>query len=69
MDIQERIMELEIQLTHQESTISDLNDVVISQQKSIDQLESRLNKLENMIKLSSTTAVKDLSDETPPPHY
>lgn len=68
MNIEDRITELEIKSTHQEATIADLNDVILSQQKAIDSLESRLLKMETEIK-SLSSNIKNASDETPPPHY
>jgi SlyX protein len=69
MSIEERIIELEIQLTHQEDTITDLSDVVFSQQKIIDRLEARLAKIESSGKSDPLSNIKDSSEETPPPHY
>jgi SlyX protein len=69
MNIEERITELEIQFTHQENTIADLNDVILSQQKTIDSLESRLLKIESAIKSVSLSNIKDPSEESSPPHY
>ena len=69
MNTEDRITELEIQFTHQKETIADLNDVILTQQKNIDSLESRLLKMESEIKSSSLSNIKDASDESPPPHY
>jgi SlyX protein len=69
MNIEERIIELEIQFTHQDDTIADLNDVILSQQKTIDSLESRLLKIESAIKSVSLSNIKDPSEESSPPHY
>lgn len=69
MNIDKRITELEIQFSHQDNTISDLNDVVFSQQKTIDSLEDRILKLEAIIKNVSLSNVKNTSEETQPPHY
>jgi SlyX protein len=68
MDTNNRITELEIKATHQEATIADLNEVIFSQQKTIDSLESRLLKMETEIK-SLSSNIKNASEETPPPHY
>lgn len=69
MDAEERIMDLEMHLAHQDRTISDLNDVIISQQKTIDNLDNRIKRIEANVKQISLSNVKDLSEETPPPHY
>jgi len=69
MNLEERVTELEIQFMHQDGIIADLDEVIISQQKAIDKLESRLLKLEAKLKTASQSIVKDPSEETPPPHY
>lgn len=69
MSIENKIEELEIQLIHQEDTISDLNDVILSQQKTIASHESRLLKMESAINSVSLSNIKDPSEESPPPHY
>lgn len=69
MNIEDRITELEIQFAHQDNIISDLNDVIISQQNTIATLESRLLKVESVANNSSSSEIKDISEEPPPPHY
>lgn len=69
MSTEERITELEIQFTHQDDLIADLNEVILAQQKSIDHLESRLLKMEVLLKSLSSSNVEDASEEIPPPHY
>ena len=69
MNTEDRITELEIQFTHQKETIADLNDVILTQQKNIDSLESRLLKMESEIKRASSSNIVDPSEEPPPPHY
>ena len=49
MSMEERITELEIQSSHQENLISELNDVIISQQRKIDLLEAQVSKMETMV--------------------
>lgn len=69
MDTEERMTELEIQSAHQDDAIASLNDVIISQQKRIDDLEARLLKIESDIKSGVYASGKDASEEPPPPHY
>ena len=65
----QRITELEIVFSHQDKIISDLNDVILDQQKTIEQIKLRLSKLEEKIENLSTSGVNDVSEEPPPPHY
>ena len=64
-----RIVDLEMRFMHQESTLQELNDVVISQQKQIDELSREVDLLKKQIKASSPSLIRDPSEETPPPHY
>lgn len=60
--INDRITELEIRLTHQNDLVEQLNDVIYDQQKQMDLLVKRITALE-----------KQVSDPAPanekPPHY
>ena len=68
MNTEDRITGLEIKFAHQDDTISELNDVIISQQKTIDDLESRILEMEPVVKSVLESKLKDLSKD-PPPHY
>lgn len=65
----ERLIELETRLAFQESTIQQLNDIVTSQQEKIEILQAAIQELHKQIKSLSEPAVRDLSEEPPPPHY
>lgn len=65
--IEERIIELEKKVSFQEHTIEELNEVIIVQQKEIDEFKKSLNHLKEQ--LSSDNLVKKQEDEEPPPHY
>ena len=67
--MEDRITVLEIKFAHQDDTISKLNDVIYSQQKTIDDLEFRLSKMESIVKSLLPSDIKDISEESPPPHY
>lgn len=67
--IEDRLMDIEIKLSYQEDTIRELNDVVCTQQKQIDQLESVCKILASRIKdLSEAFEGKPPLNEKPP-HY
>ncbi|MHC8494492.1 SlyX family protein [Thalassospira sp. SM2505] len=68
-DTETRITELETQLAHMDSVVSDLSDMIKSQWDRIDLLE-RQNKLmsadiKRMIDFLRTAP----EDDAPPPHY
>lgn len=67
-DIENRIMELEIKNAHQEDTIEQLNQIVIEQQKNIDELVRNLKRLKTQLSNLQEGSSKE-TPEPPPPHY
>jgi len=68
-DIEDRVTELEIRLTHFEDTLDVLNQTVIEQHRLIDQLQLQISVLEKKLKAVATSNIAPESEETPPPHY
>ena len=64
--LEQRLIDIEINLANQEKMLDELNGAVIEQGKIIDLLR-RQNKL--LLEALKEGAVKPLSEETPPPHY
>jgi SlyX protein len=62
-----RITQLESKVAFQERLLQELNTVVVAQQNRIEQLERKLNALKDQS--ARGDLVKDLDEETPPPHY
>jgi SlyX protein len=67
--MENRVIELEIRLTHLEETIEVLNKTVIRQHEEIDLLQLQVSILEKKIKASQSSPVAHENEETPPPHY
>ncbi|HHO59928.1 MAG TPA: SlyX family protein [Thiotrichales bacterium] len=67
--LENRVMELEIRLTHYEDTIEQLNQAIISQGSEIDVLKVQLEHLNKKLKSAQGSILADEKDETPPPHY
>lgn len=65
----ERLIDLEIRLTHQEAAIEALSDVVAGQQKVIERLQAQLVVLHEQLRAQSRLSVLPASEEPPPPHY
>ena len=63
-----RLEDLEIRLSYQESTIEDLNQVVIRQQDQIDMLIEEIKQIKQQ-QQQGGDLVRPMSEETPPPHY
>lgn len=61
----ERIVDLEIQLMHQQRLLEELNELVYSQQQAIDRLSKDIHQLKEQL----PSLNKSEDEETPPPHY
>lgn len=68
MSESERLMDMEIRMTYLESTLQQLNDVVVRQQDQIDVLTLQLRRLSEQVR-AQAEVVAPMSQETPPPHY
>jgi len=67
---QQRLIEIETKIAYQEHTIQQLNDVVCSQQKQIEHLETICKHLIDRSKEFSEIAAKvNAGGDEKPPHY
>jgi SlyX protein len=65
----DRITDLEIQLTHQQLQVEELNGLMYRQQQEIDSLASELRQIKEQLQIVLPSLVKETEEETPPPHY
>lgn len=61
-----RLSDLEIRFAHQESTIAELNEIVMQQWRKIDLLERQLKQLRD--EMQNVGGQRE-GEEPPPPHY
>jgi SlyX protein len=66
---EERLIDIELKLTHQEDTVDALNKIVYEQQKKIDQLEKLLTALARQVKDNASSTSERTIDNERPPHY
>ncbi|GAO35222.1 SlyX protein [Sulfuricella sp. T08] len=66
---EDRLIEIEIKLSHQEVTVEELNQVVCQQQKKIDHLEAICEALIRHVKELSDGAAEQRTTNETPPHY
>jgi len=66
-DIAARIEDLETKLTFQEDTIQKLNDVIVTCQTRIDELDAIIRMLTEQVRTAEPIIKPE--DEPPPPHY
>ena len=65
---EERLVDIEIKLAHQEQLLEDLDNVVTEQQAKIMQLEGLCNRLIDRVQSFGESSVDAPQDERPP-HY
>ena len=68
-ELQQRIEQLEFQVSFQEQTISDLNDALSQQQLLITKMQDQMKYVVGKVKNMDSSSMADVSEETPPPHY
>ncbi len=66
---EERLVDIESKLAHQEQLIDELNDVVTKQQEQIMQIEKLCNSLVNRIRVMDDSQTDDAGKNERPPHY
>ena len=65
---EQRLVDIEIKLAHQEQTISELNDVVTEQQARLIELDALCHKLIDRVRAVADGAT-DAQHDDRPPHY
>jgi SlyX protein len=64
---EDRFVDIELKLVHQEDMVESLNQVVYQQTRRIDQLEAMVNQLVEHIRNSAQSGPTPSNE--PPPHY
>lgn len=67
-ELNRRIVDMEIKLTHQDATLEALNKVIIRQQQQIDTLSDELGKARQRLN-EIDSGSGPTSQFEPPPHY
>ena len=65
----EKIIDIETKLAHQEHLLSALDDALSNQQVQIGKLEHLCQSLVERIRALSEAGGEDTNDDEPPPHY
>lgn len=69
MNNEERIINLEIKFSHQEAFLEQLNEIIVSQQKTIERLEKDILDLKRNVNTEAgVSGTRTLQDDKPP-HY
>ena len=67
--MEEKFIDLEIRLTHQENHIQELDKIIYQQQQAIDFMQQQIKNLQGKLKNVSEYNILPQSEEKPPPHY
>jgi len=67
-DIAARLTELENRFSYQAYTIQQLNEVVIGQQKQLQQQQRALERMQQVLTQGDSN-IRRADEEVPPPHY
>lgn len=67
--LEDKIVDLEIRLSHQDDMLLSLNDVIISQQKQIALLEKQVQHLGLQMTAVRQSEPGSMVEDSPPPHY
>ena len=67
MSYEERLVNIESDLTHLEQLVESLNQTIIGQDKIIQQLQTKLNQLTSNLEAKEMDSIK--GTVTKPPHY
>jgi uncharacterized coiled-coil protein SlyX len=69
MNLEERIIELEIRYTHQSDTIEQLSSVIRLQERAIEGLRAEIKELRARQEAATAEAQAVKPPHEPPPHY
>lgn len=67
--LEQRLADLEARIAHHERMAEDLSDVLVAQQRTIDQLQARLRHLAERQADMEAGWDRSPADDRPPPHY
>jgi SlyX protein len=65
----DQLIDFEIQLTHQQQQLEELNELVYRQQQVIDALTIELRQIKEQLQIAIPSLVREDGEEAPPPHY
>lgn len=68
-NFEERIAELEMKITFQDSLLEELNHALVQQQFVIDRMQVQLRHVAAKLKDMQPSNIAGRLEETPPPHY
>lgn len=68
-DLQEKLIDLEIRLTHQEDHIQSLDKIIYEQDQLLSALLEKVKQLDTKLKSAGGDNILSPAEDVPPPHY
>lgn len=65
----DQLTDFEIQLTHQQRQVDELNELVYRQQQELDALAIELRQIKEQLQIAIPSLVRESGEEVLPPHY
>jgi SlyX protein len=69
MDLEQHIIDLQTKNAYLEHMVQELNEVMVSQQKQVDNLAKKLQRMVDYLKSNQGSELARADEEVPPPHY
>jgi len=67
--LEEKIIDLEIRLTHQEDHIQSLDKIIYEQDQLLNVLLEKVKAMDEKLKSTGENNILSAAEEVPPPHY
>lgn len=67
--LENRVIDLEIRLTHQEAALDEMNGVLLAQHTLMGSLQDDIKRLRRQLQDVSAGGGAESDNEPPPPHY
>jgi SlyX protein len=67
--MEKRIIDLETRIAFYEKTLDELSALIFGQSKEIGFLRQEIERINETVKAAGNNILKDIKDESPPPHY
>jgi len=67
--IEEKLIDLEIRLTHQEDHIQSLDKIIYKQDQLISSLTEKIQQMDHKLKSAGEENILSSEEDAPPPHY
>jgi len=67
--LEEKLIDLEIRLTHQEDHIQSLDKIIYEQDQQLGALTEKIKQLDYKLKSAGNENILSTADDKPPPHY